>query len=249
VRQRLALALDRPTLADAEELLRRLGRWFGVGKVGLELFVAAGPAAWAAVAAAGLGVFADLKLHDIPATVQGAARAAARGGADLLTVHLAGGPAMVTAAVAGFGEGAAAREAAGEPVRWRGPRGVLGVTVLTSEAEADPGVLAARAALAVEAGCVGLVCAARDQPVVADVAPTLLRVVPGVRLAGGARQDQARVATPAEAIGGGAGLLVIGRAVTAAENPGAAAAAVAAEVQGALEGPDAPAGEAGAAGA
>jgi len=240
VRRHLALALDCSSLRAAQELLGSLGGCFGVGKVGLELFSAAGPAAWAMVAGAGLGVFADLKLHDIPATVRAAARVAARGGADLLTVHLAGGPDMVAAAVAGFAEGAAERPRDADRC-WEGPRGILGVTVLTSEAAADPAVLGERARLAEAVGCVGVVCAAADQPLLDQVAPRLLRVVPGIRLPGAPRHDQARVAGPEEALAGGAALLVVGRAVTGASRPLAAASAVVAAAARALAGgPPAP---------
>jgi orotidine-5'-phosphate decarboxylase len=194
-------------------------------KVGLELFAADGPAAVRAAAELGRPVFLDLKLHDIPNTVEGAARSAAASGASLLTVHASGGEAMVRAAVRG---------AAG---RLR----VLAVTVLTS---LDDDALAAvglagpaeqavvrLARLAVDAGAGGIVCSPREVAAVrAAVGPEPLLVVPGVRPAGSARGDQARVATPAEAVRAGADVLVLGRPLRDAPDPAAAARAVAASL-------------------
>ena len=216
-------------------LVERFGADFGVMKVGLELFVAEGPALVRDIVAAGSRVFLDLKLHDIPNTVEHAARRAGALGVWLLTLHTQGGPDMVAAGARGLREGAAgARSSAAT----QGPKPVaLGVTVLTSDAEASPGVLAERAALAREGGCGGLVCAAPDLPTVSAAAPGLLRVVPGIRPAGASAGDQRRVATPAAALAAGADVLVIGRAVTAAADPQAAAAAIVAEVTAKLAGP------------
>jgi orotidine-5'-phosphate decarboxylase len=107
---------------------------------------------------------------------------------------------------------------------------VLGVTVLTSDAEAPPEVLAARAALAAEAGCRGIVCAAADLDITRRAAPDLVKVVPGIRPSGAPSDDQARAATPAEAVAAGADILVVGRAVTAAPDPEFVAAAMLKEV-------------------
>ena len=237
-RDRLALALDVGDRASAMDLVERFGDDFGVMKVGLELFVAEGPALVRDLVAAGSRVFLDLKLHDIPNTVERAARRAGELGIWLLTLHTQGGHDMLAAGVRGLSEGAAARPAdtpggtAGvvEPL-------ALGVTVLTSDAQAPPEVLAGRAALAEQAGCGGVVCAAPDLAKVSAAAPAMLRVVPGIRPAGAERSDQRRVATPVSALAAGADVLVIGRAVTGAPDPEAAAAAIVAEVAAELGAP------------
>jgi orotidine-5'-phosphate decarboxylase len=218
-RQWLALALDSEDLAGALQLARRLHPWFSVAKVGLELFTAAGPDAVRALVDEGFSVFLDLKLHDIPTTVGGGATEARAIGATYLTAHTAGREPMMRAAVEGFGDGSG---------------GILGVTVLTSQRDAPPELIAERARLAAATGCVGVVCAASDLGVAAACAPELIPVVPGIRLAGAASDDQARIATPAEAISAGARLLVIGRTVTAADDVEAAADEVAADVVKAL---------------
>ncbi|HEV8064207.1 MAG TPA: orotidine-5'-phosphate decarboxylase [Acidimicrobiales bacterium] len=220
-RERLALALDTDDLPGAVAIARRLQPWFGVAKVGLQLYTAAGPNACRALADEGLAVFLDLKLHDIPTTVGAAAAAANVAGATYLTTHVAGGEAGLRAVVSAFGEGA-------------GSGGVFGVTVLTSQTDAPPELVGARAALAAAAGCVGFVCAATDLQTAVSSAPKLLAVVPGIRLAGSDVNDQRRVGTPFEAIAGGAGLLVLGRTVTHAADPEAAAEAVTDEVVRAL---------------
>ena len=214
-RDQLALALDVDDLAVAVALADRLHPWFGVVKVGLELFAAAGPAAVEKLANPDRRIFLDLKLHDIPTTVGKAARQVGRLGVSYLTVHTAGGADMLRAAVDGL-EAGAAEAAVDRPV-------ALGVTVLTS----DPDVSAfpARLEAAVSGGCGGVVCSVRELPEVKERS-RLLAVVPGIRLAGGATHDQARVGTPADALAAGADLLVIGRAVTAAPDPEAAAAAL-----------------------
>ncbi len=218
----LIVALDTADPARLEELAALLGPAAGGLKIGLEAFVALGAGA-VRTARAHAPVFLDLKLHDIPATVAGAARAAAALDVALLTVHASGGPAMVAAAV----------EAAPAVA-------ILGVTVLTS---LDDGALAAAgqpsaaeqvprlARLAVEAGAAGVVCAATDIAAVrAAIGARPLVVVPGVRSAGAANDDQARVATPAAAMAAGATHLVVGRQVTRAADPTAALAAVRAEL-------------------
>jgi orotidine-5'-phosphate decarboxylase len=227
-REHLALALDSDDLVAALRTARPLLEYFSVAKVGLELFAAAGPEAVVALSNEGFEVFLDLKLHDIPTTVGRAARVLGALGVSYATVHTSGGRRMVEAAVAGMAEGAIS---AGLAVPC-----VLGVTVLTSDAEAPPHELVRRARIAVESGCGGIVCAATDLPVVAEVARGLKKVVPGIRPEQVAVDDQARVATPAAALLAGADLLVIGRAVTGAPNPEAAAAAVRDEVAAVLAG-------------
>lgn len=221
VRSRLALALDVDDIVEARRLARLLAPWFGVAKVGLELFSAAGPEAVDAMIGEGFDVFADLKLLDIPTTVRKAARVMGSLGATYLTVHTRAGIDHLAAGVEGFADGA---DAAGHA-----PPTCLGITVLTSE-QADPTALAARLDIALAADCPGVVCAASDLEEVGRRAPTLLTVVPGIRPVGVGADDQARPATPTAAIAAGAGLLVIGRAVTAADDPRRAAAAIAAEV-------------------
>jgi len=224
-RHRLALALDVDDLVAAVRLGQRLRPWFGVAKVGLELFGAAGPEAVVALGAEGYEVFLDLKLHDIPTTVGRAARVIGGLGARYTTVHTAGGEAMVRAAVDAMAEGAAAAGLAAPCV--------LGVTVLTSDVDAPAELLRERATLAARAGCGGLVCAATDLAVVRGCAPGLVTVVPGIRPAGVAADDQARAAGPGAAIRAGADILVIGRAVTGAEDPERTARALSDEVAGA----------------
>ena len=216
-RDQLVLALDVDDLAAAVALADRLHPWFGVVKVGLELFAAAGPAAVEKLAAPDRRIFLDLKLHDIPTTVGKAARQVGRLGVGYLTVHTAGGVDMLRAGVEGL-EAGAADAGVDRPV-------ALGVTVLTSDPDAS--AFPARLDAAVAGGCGGVVCSVRELPVVKERSQ-LLSVVPGIRLPGGATHDQARVGTPADAIGAGADLLVIGRAVTAASDPEAAAAALSA---------------------
>ncbi len=223
-----AIAFDVPTLADALALDARLGEGPEYAKVGLELFVAEGPPAVRALKARGRRVFLDLKLHDIPHTVQGAAASAARTGADLLTVHATGGAAMVRAAIEGIRSAGGATE-------------VVAVTVLTSLDPADmpPGFAqpfdlfreAARLTdLAVTAGARGVVCSAADvRGLTAALGRPVFTVTPGIRPAGGDTQDQKRVATIESAVRDGASLLVLGRAITAAADPRAALEAARAE--------------------
>lgn len=222
VRERLALVLDMDDLVAAERLARKLAPWFGVAKVGLELFSAAGPEAVTTLRAAGYHVFLDVKLHDIPTTVNRAARVLGALGASYLTIHTSGGPVMLNAGVEGLEAGA---EAAGLPAPV-----ALGVTVLTSDRSAPAALFDERLVLAVEAGCGGFVCAASEVHHGKLVAPRLLAVVPGIRLAGDPVHDQGRPATPHEAIEAGADLLVIGRTVTHADDPAAAAEAVHADI-------------------
>jgi orotidine-5'-phosphate decarboxylase len=210
-RDHLALALDVGDLPAALAVAERVQPWFGVAKVGLELYAEAGPASFDALRDKGFRVFADLKLHDIPNTVGRAARVLGRRGVDFLNFHAAGGDAMVRAGVEGLAEGA--REAGhASPI-------ALAVTVLTSDP--DIGARDARMQVARDAGCDGVVCAGTD--VEFARAFGLRTMVPGIRFAGGAANDQARVDTPDDAIARGADWLVIGRAVTGADDPEAAA--------------------------
>ena len=229
-RERLIVALDAPELAEAEALVDRLAGVVGMYKVGAQLFTAAGPAAVEMVKKRGGRVFLDLKFHDIPATVAGAVREAARLGVTLLTVHASGGTAMLRAA-------AEAAAAAG-PER---PR-ILAVTVLTSldrlALQRELGVPASveehvgrLAGLARAAGCDGVVASPREAGSLrAVLGRDLLIVTPGIRPAGGRADDQARVATPAVARRAGADYLVVGRPITDAADPAAAAAAIVAEI-------------------
>jgi orotidine-5'-phosphate decarboxylase len=226
VRRRLAIALDVDDLVEARRIARDVSPWFGVAKVGLELYSAAGPDAVAQLNEVGLDVFLDLKLHDIPTTVGKAARVVGSLGARYLTMHAFGGPAMLHAGVEGLAEGAM-RAGNPEPI-------ALAVTILTSDAGAPPHILAKRVQAALEGGCSGLVCAAQDVQEARQLAPRLVVVVPGIRTPGSDQHDQARAATPTAAIDAGADLLVVGRAVTAAPDRAAAAADLARAVEDAI---------------
>jgi orotidine-5'-phosphate decarboxylase len=215
-RKRLALALDVPDLEAALSLARDLAPWFGVAKVGLELYSSAGPDAISRLRDLGLVVFADLKLHDIPTTVERAARVLGRLGAGYVNFHAAGGVDMLRGAVAGLAEGA---QLAGAT-----PPIALGVTVLTSAD--DTSAFDARLHAVIEAGCGGVVCSLHEVARVKRECAELVAVVPGVRLAGDDRDDQRRLGTPEEVAASGADLLVVGRAVTAADDPARAAVLV-----------------------
>jgi orotidine-5'-phosphate decarboxylase len=216
LRNRLVLALDVDDLVLAQRLARQLHPWFGVAKMGLELYTAAGPEALASLLDEGYQVMLDLKLYDIPTTVRRAARVIGALGATYLTLHAHGGPVMLRAGVDGLRDGA---EAAGLE-----PPVALAVTILTSDADAPPHILGRRVAAAVEGGCGGVVCAADDVREAKQLAPRLLTVVPGIRPPRADRHDQARASTPEHALEAGADLLVVGRAVTAAPDPAKAAA-------------------------
>jgi orotidine-5'-phosphate decarboxylase len=222
VRRKLAIALDVDDVVVARRLAREVQPWFGVAKVGLELYSAAGPGIVGHLIEMGYQVFLDIKLHDIPTTVGKAARVLGSLGASYLTIHAMGGAAMLRAGVDGLAEGAS-RAGLPEPVS-------LAVTILTSDDGAPPHILGKRVQAAVEGGCRGLVCAASDIKEAKQLAPRLLAVVPGIRPAGMATHDQARAATPQSALEAGADLLVIGRAVTAAADHADAAAKLAASL-------------------
>ncbi|HEX4869048.1 MAG TPA: orotidine-5'-phosphate decarboxylase [Acidimicrobiales bacterium] len=221
-RSRLAVALDVDDAVAALRLARELRPWFGVAKVGLELYSAAGPDVVGALNDLGYDVFADLKFHDIPTTVGRAAHVIGALGARYLNFHAQGGVPMLREGVEGFLAGAAD---AGLPAPTP-----LAVTILTSEPEAPPSVLAERVQAAVDSGCGGVVCGATDVAAVKAQAGSLVAVVPGIRPAGAPTHDQARMGTPAEAMAAGADVLVIGRAVTQAADPAAAASAIAASL-------------------
>jgi orotidine-5'-phosphate decarboxylase len=201
-------------------------------KIGLELYLRYGPDVVATVrGASGVELFLDLKLYDIPATVAGAARAVSRLRPEILTVHASGGADMVRAAV----ESAPATR-------------VAAVTILTSLGDPElfsmgvtgsvSDMVLRLSTMAVAAGARGLVCSVHEVAAVrAEVGPDVTLITPGVRPAGADLHDQARVATPEEAIRAGADLLVIGRPITRAPDPGAAAAAVAASLRRAVPGP------------
>ena len=214
----LIVALDTSDLATAETLASNLSGEVAFLKVGLELFTAAGPAAVERVRAHA-PVFLDLKLHDIPTTVQRASRNAGRLGVALLTAHALGGPEMIRAAVAGAEEGAN-RAGVLPPI-------ILGVTVLSSlagEGLASPASLAFEA---VAAGARGVVVSGEDVSTVREaVGPDVLVVVPGIRPGGQPANDHARVLSPGEALERGADLVVVGRPVTGSPEPAAAARAI-----------------------
>jgi len=222
VRDRLALALDLPDLDEAVKLADRVSRWFGVAKVGLELYTAAGPDAITAFTDRGLDVFLDIKLYDIPTTVERAAAVAGRLGVRYLNAHAIGGDVVLRAAAEGFRSTAPANAA------------LLAVTVLTSDA--DTSAFTTRLHTAIDAGCGGVVCSAHEVEEIARVAPPgFVTMVPGIRPAGTARDEQARVATPGDAIRAGSSVIILGRAVTRADDPERAASGIYDEVTHALE--------------
>lgn len=223
------VALDFDDAAKARSVASSLAKHVGGFKVGLELIMSSGPSVISEIAELGLPVFADVKLHDIPNTVRGAARAVGSRGARWLTVHATGGRSMIEAAIEGM--------SAYQPPE---TNGVLAVTVLTSLESSDLDDIGMRSdvgestlsltGLASDVGAEGVVCSAREVASVARVGPSLLKVTPGIRLAGSDSQDQKRVATPGEALAAGADWIVLGRAITAAPDPVGAAQEVAASL-------------------
>lgn len=226
-KDRLAVALDFADARQALDLVDSLGdtcQWF---KVGMELYYAAGNSLVQDLRNRGFDIFLDLKMHDIPNTVARAVRSATQAGASLLTIHASGGAAMMAAAV---------QAAAGT----NAPR-IIAVTVLTSM---DANELAAvgvadspaqqvlrLAKLARSAGIDGMVCSAEEAASLrAELGPEALLVVPGIRPAASASEDQKRIATPEAAITQGASLLVVGRPITRATDPAAAARAILDEI-------------------
>ncbi len=231
-RDRLIVALDVPGAAEAVALADRLEgacRWV---KVGLELYIAAGPAVLEPLQKRGLSIFLDLKLHDIPNTVAGAVRSAAGLGVGMLTVHAGGGPAMLTAARSAL-DGVT------------NPPELLAVTVLTSMDHAQCAAVGLGrepaeqvellARMGIAAGVRGFVCSPQEVSAVrALTGPEGVLVIPGIRPAGAAVGDQKRIATPADALARGASYLVVGRPITQAADPARAAEAIVAEMAAAL---------------
>ncbi|HKF44316.1 MAG TPA: orotidine-5'-phosphate decarboxylase [Thermoanaerobaculia bacterium] len=214
-REKVCIALDYATRAEVLAAAKRFGSRAGWLKVGLEAFVANGPSIVGEVAAEGSRVFLDLKLHDIPATVERAVSAAATCGAAMINVHALGGRAMLEAA-----QRSASKHSTD----------LIAVTLLTSldaRALADlpvaghpEGIARRLAKLAKDCGLAGVVCAASDLPSIRSVCGADFRtVVPGIRPASTAAGDQKRTATPAEAVRAGADILVVGRPVTGAADP------------------------------
>lgn len=219
----LVLALDFPRAKEALALAEKLRGTVPWMKVGLELFTAEGPAMVRELKNMGFKVFLDLKFHDIPNTVKGAAKSASLLGADLTTLHHAGGERMAGAALEGVREGAAAGGAATM---------LFAITILTStspeeagfSAEELPRAVAGKAREACEWGLAGVVCSGHEAAAVKDACGTdFFCLCPGIRLEAGGADDQRRVMTPASALAAGADFLVIGRPITAAPDPVAAA--------------------------
>ena len=219
----LVVALDVPNAGEAVLLASKLKGVVPWMKVGLELFTAEGPLVVARLKDMGFNVFLDLKFHDIPNTVKGAARSAGLLGVDLFTLHHAGGERMAAAALEGIAEsGHAAMPFA--------------VTMLTSTSTQEAGFAAAgemtmnvssRALQVKEWGLPGVVCSGHEAASVkAACGPEFLCLCPGIRMPGAAADDQRRVMTPREAVRAGANFLVVGRPVTRAVDPLAAAKAI-----------------------
>jgi orotidine-5'-phosphate decarboxylase len=227
-RDRLIVALDVANAAETQRLVGALGDSVSHFKIGLQLFTAEGPGLVRDLVSSGRRVFLDLKLHDIPNTVAAAVRSAAELRVDMLTVHAAGGSKMLRAAA----EAAAA--SAHPPL-------VLAVTVLTSMADEDVQEVGVSgramdqvlrlANLAKSASCGGVVASPQEVGQLRQALGAGFAIVtPGIRPAGADRGDQARIATPAEAIRAGASHLVIGRPITGASDPKAAAEAILREI-------------------
>ena len=215
--KRVIVALDLPEAQGALDLAARLDPALCRVKVGKELFVAAGPAVVERLQSRGFEVFLDLKFHDIPNTVAGACRAAARLGVWMVNVHASGGAAMMRAA----------REAM---AGLQAPPLLIGVTVLTSLSDAELAEIGVAgtaaqgverlARLAAASGLDGVVCSAQEASLLrAALGAGFVTVTPGIRLPGGDKGDQSRVVTPVDAVRGGAHYLVIGRPVTQAKDP------------------------------
>jgi len=228
----LIVALDVAGEAEATDLANKLQPHVGGFKVGLELLMGAGPSVVSLLVELGVPVFVDAKLHDIPNTVGRAAGRLGAIGARWVTVHASGGEEMVRAAVESLSESS------------EGRAGALAVTVLTSLDERDLAVIgvgrdlgdqvAAMAQIGAGAGVEGVVCAVPEASRVKKLGLDLTVVTPGIRPAGAASADQRRVATPRQAIMAGADLLVVGRPITAAPDPVAAAIGIAEEIAAAV---------------
>ncbi len=233
--EKLIVALDVPTSDAALLLADQLRGHAGVFKVGLELFSAQGPALVREMVERGARVFLDLKLHDIPNTVRGAAREVARLGVSMITIHAAGGRAMMKAALEGAQEGAGAGQ----------PPLALAVTALTSLADHDlmdigwressETVVLRLASLAQASALGGVVASPQEAASIRrNCGPGFAIVTPGIRPAAASRDDQARASTPEAAIRAGADFLVVGRPITQAPDPVDAARAIVREIETAL---------------
>ena len=218
LRNKLCVALDVDDRVEAVRLAKALSPWFGAAKVGLELFSAAGTDAIGTLIGMGYDVFLDLKMYDIPTTVEKSSRVLGALGVMYCTYHAQGGVDVLKAGADGLRTGAA-NAGLEEPKP-------LAITVLTSDAEAPDHILPKRVMTAVEAGMAGLVLGAEDVKDAKGYAPRLMAVTPGIRPEGADHHDQVKVATPKEALDAGSDLLVIGRAVTLADDKAAAAEAI-----------------------
>ena len=227
-RERLIVALDVSSSVEAQKIVAALGDSVQTYKVGMQLYTAEGPEIVRDLVASGHRVFLDLKYHDIPNTVRAAVGEAAQLGVSMLTVHASGGTKMLAAATD-------AARALNSPLL------ILAVTVLTSMNEKDLDEIGIQApvenqvlrlaSIAISAGCAGVVCSARELKCLrAQLGNEFLAVTPGVRPAGSAPGDQARVVTPAEAISAGATHIVVGRPITGAPDPATAAIAMLKEI-------------------
>ena len=228
-KDRLIVALDVPGATQARQIVQSIGDAATTFKVGKQLFTAEGPQFVRELVSSGRKVFLDLKFHDIPNTVAAAVKSAAELGVAMLTVHASGGSRMLRAAIE------AASQSPGRPI-------MLAVTVLTSFSDADlqeVGVsgnvlsqVLRLGALARSAGCGGLVASAKEaRELRRELGEGFAIVTPGVRPAGTAAGDQARVVTPADAIAAGATHLVVGRPILEAADPAQAAADIVAEIE------------------
>ena len=231
-KSRLIVALDVPDKASAMKCVKLLAGRVGYFKLGLEIFTAEGPRLVEEIRDLGERIFLDLKLHDIPNTVAGAVRSASRLGVEMLTVHSSGGAAMLRAAV-------------DEAQKAPNPPMILAVTALTSLSGDDVAQLGigqkteqwveTLASVAYGAGIRGMVASSRELPMLRKKFGDEVRlVIPGIRPVGAATQDQARTATPGEAIISGAGCIVVGRPILQAADPAAAADAIIEEISQAL---------------
>jgi orotidine-5'-phosphate decarboxylase len=226
MRERLIVALDVSSAAEAQKLVARVGEAAGIYKVGLQLFTAEGPSLVRDLVSSGRRVFLDLKLHDIPTTVALAVKSAAELGVDMLTIHASGGKAMLRAAT----EADAGRI------------NLLAVTVLTSLTDDDMQEIGVAgrvsdqvlrmASLAQSAGCQGIITSPRESLMVRKALGEGFAIVtPGIRPAGAETNDQQRTATPSAAISNGASHIVVGRPITHAADPAKAADAIIAEME------------------
>jgi orotidine-5'-phosphate decarboxylase len=231
-KSRLIVALDVSDRAAALQAVDRLSGHVGTFKLGLEIFTREGPRLVEEIRGRGENIFLDLKFHDIPNTVRGAVRSACKLGVQMLTVHASGGPAMLAAACE------EAKASGADPL-------VLAVTALTSLSQDDVQNLGVNgtmeqwvgklAELAHGAGIRGLVASTKELPMLRKKFPGEMKlVIPGIRPAGSALQDQSRAATPAEAIRAGADFIVVGRPILQAPDPAKAADAIVAEIRQAL---------------